>query len=65
LLLDILGRKTLPAREIARHALSASGAPQLEFIAFLDGDETTRACVERDRSALEASLTRPALIWMQ
>lgn len=64
-LFDILGRKTLPALEIVRHALSAGGAPQLEFIAFLDGDESTGTCVERDRSALESSLTRPALTWLQ
>jgi len=57
--------KTLPAPEIVRHALSAGGAPPLEVIAFLDGDESTGTCVERDRSALESSLTRPALTWLQ
>ncbi len=56
--------KTLPALEIVRHALSASGAPRIEFITFLDGDESTGTCVERDRSALESSLTRAALTWL-
>ena len=64
-LVQILGTKTLPALEIVRHWASPAGAQQLEFVAFLDGDETTGRCVERDADALKASLTRPALTWLQ
>lgn len=64
-LFDILGRKALPAIEIIRYWGSPAGAPQLEFVAFLDGDEKTGACIERDAAALQASLTRPALTWLQ
>ena len=64
-LVDILGRKTLPAVEIVRHWASPAGAPQLEFVAFLDGDEVTGRCVERDAGALKDSITRPALTWLQ
>lgn len=64
-LVEILGRKTLPAVEIVRHWSSPVGAPQLEFVAFLDGDETTGRCVERDARALRDSITRPALTWLQ
>jgi 1-acyl-sn-glycerol-3-phosphate acyltransferase len=62
-LVDVLGRKTLPAVEIVRHWSSAQGGPQLEFIAFLDGDEIRGTCVERDAEALKGSLSRPALTW--
>jgi hypothetical protein len=64
-LVEILGRKTLPALEIVRHWASPAGATQLEFVAFLDGDEVTGTCVERDAEALKASISRPALTWLQ
>ncbi len=64
-LVDVLGRKTLPALEIVRHWSSASGAPQLEFVAFLDGDEVSGRCVVRDAEALKESIKRPALTWRQ
>jgi hypothetical protein len=63
-LVDIMGRRTLPALEMVRHWASPAGAPQLEFVAFLDGDEASGTCVERDAEALKASLTRPALTWL-
>jgi len=62
---DILGRKTLPALEIVRHWTTPAGAQQLEFVAFLDGDEAAGSCVERDAAALRASLDRPAFTWLQ
>ena len=62
-LVEILGRKTLPALEIVRHWSQAAGAPQLEFVAFLDGDESSGKCAERDAEALKASINRPALTW--
>ena len=64
-LVEVLGRKTLPALEIVRHWSSAAGAPQLEFVAFLDGSEITGRCVERDAAALKESIARPALTWRQ
>ncbi|MGH7947125.1 MAG: YiiX/YebB-like N1pC/P60 family cysteine hydrolase, partial [Opitutaceae bacterium] len=64
-LVEILGTKTLPALEIVRHWSSPAGAPQLEFVAFLDGDEHTGRCIQRDDSALRESLERPALTWKQ
>jgi hypothetical protein len=64
-LVEILGRKTLPALEIVRHWASPVGAPQLEFVAFLDGDENTGTCVERDAEALKASISRRAITWLQ
>jgi hypothetical protein len=64
-LVDVFGRKTLPALEIVRHWSSPAGAPQLEFVAFLDGDEGSGNCVERDAAALKESIKRPALTWKQ
>ena len=64
-LVEILGRKTLPALEIIRHWASPVGGPQLEFVAFLDGDERSGTCTERDDAALEESISRPALTWLQ
>jgi len=53
------------AIEILRFWASPLGAPQLEFVAFIDGDEASGTCVSRDAEALKASLTRPALTWLQ
>ena len=64
-LVEVLGRKTLPALEIVRHWSSPAGAPQLEFVAFLDGNESSGTCVERDAAALTESIKRPALTWKQ
>ncbi len=64
-LADILGRKTLPALELVRHWSSPVGSPQLEFVAFLDGDVRSGECVERDPDALKQTLERPALTWLQ
>lgn len=64
-LVEILGRKTLPALEIVRHWTTPAGAAQLEFVAFLDGDEAHGAAAERDAAALAESLDRPAFTWLQ
>jgi 1-acyl-sn-glycerol-3-phosphate acyltransferase len=64
-LFDILGRRTLPALEIVRHALTPEGREQLEFIALLDGDERAGRAVWADESTLAATLDRPALTWLQ
>ncbi len=64
-LVEILGRRTLPALEIVRHALTPEGREKLEFIALLDGDERAGRAVWADESVLAASLSRPALTWLQ
>ncbi|HEY0946006.1 MAG TPA: 1-acyl-sn-glycerol-3-phosphate acyltransferase [Opitutaceae bacterium] len=64
-LVEILGRKTLPALEIVRHWTTTTGAAQLEFVAFLDGDEASGECRVRDERALAESVGRPALTWLQ
>jgi hypothetical protein len=64
-LFDILGRRTLPALEIVRHALTPEGREQLEFIALLDGDERAGRATWGDETILADTLTRPALTWLQ
>ncbi len=64
-LVEILGRRTLPALEIVRHALTPEGRERLEFVALLDGDERAGRAVWADEAVLAASLTRPALTWLQ
>lgn len=64
-LFDILGRRTLPALEIVRHALTPHGREKLEFIALLDGDERAGRAVWADETVLAATLYRPALTWLQ
>ena len=66
-LVEVLGRKTMPALEIVRKCCEERGKPeaQLEFILFLDGDEKrgrARFASERD---FEGTLKRPALTWLQ
>lgn len=63
-LVEILGRKTLPALEIVRHWADDATAAKLEFVAFLDGDEGDGVSREREAAALVDSLRRPALTWL-
>ena len=64
-LFDILGRRTLPALEIVRHALTPAGREQLQFVALLDGDERRGKAEWGDEARLAATLERPALTWLQ
>ncbi|MFA6960534.1 MAG: 1-acyl-sn-glycerol-3-phosphate acyltransferase [Opitutaceae bacterium] len=64
-LVDILGRKTLPAVEIVRYWISPEGGPKLKFVAFLDGDERTGECEWSGPGELSLSVNRPALTWLQ
>lgn len=64
-LVDILGRRTLPAVDIVRYWTSTAGAQKLEFVAFLDGDAAADTCVDSDANALARSVSRPALTWLQ
>lgn len=63
-LVEILGRKTLPALEIMRAWATPQGERELDFVAFLDGDEKTGACQWADEATLRESMERPALTWM-
>ncbi len=64
-LVDILGRRTLPALEVVRHALTPAGREKLEFIALLDGDESAGLARWADEKTLADTLSRPALTWLQ
>lgn len=64
-LFDILGRRTLPALEVVRHALTPEGREKLEFVALLDGDERAGRAEWGDEATLAESLGRPALTWLQ
>lgn len=66
-LVDVLGRKTMPALEIARKFVNQQIFPekQLEFVAFLDGDEAKGKAEFKGPEVLAETLTRPALTWLQ
>jgi len=64
-LVEILGRKTLPAVEIVKFWSGGDGGPLLEFVAFLDGNERTGDCCWAGPGELAESVKRPALTWLQ
>ncbi len=64
-LVEVLGRRTLPALEIVRYALSPAGREQLEFVALLDGDERRGVADWADATVLAETINRPALTWLQ
>ena len=64
-LTDILGRKTLPALDIVKFWISPEGGPQLEFVAYLHGDERTGKCEWAGAGMLAWSAQWPALTWLQ
>jgi glycerol-3-phosphate O-acyltransferase/dihydroxyacetone phosphate acyltransferase len=64
-LMDILGRKTLPACDILRFWAGKEGGPKLNFVGFIDGDERTGACLWSGADELVGSLDRKALTWLQ
>jgi len=66
-LVEVLGRKTMPALEIVRKCCDERGKPgaQLEFILFLDGDEKRGRARFASEREFEATLKRPALTWLQ
>lgn len=59
-LVEVAGRPTLPANEIARlfDAQAGLAEPQLEFVAFLEGQEAGRTALWRDAAALRATWKR-------
>lgn len=60
-LVDMLGRKVLPANEMARQfdEQLTDGQAQFEFIAFLDGHERRREAVEAGLAEFRESWRRP------
>jgi len=60
-LVEVLGRKTLPANEIVKHFDSTFGtaAQQFDFVLFLDGDERARKAVEATLDAFRETWKRP------
>ncbi|HSI10189.1 MAG TPA: YiiX/YebB-like N1pC/P60 family cysteine hydrolase, partial [Rariglobus sp.] len=64
-LVEIIGRKTLPAIEIIRYWTGGEGGAQLEFVAYINGDERTGKCTWAQAGELAYSLQRPALTWLQ
>lgn len=64
-LVEILGRKTLPALEIVKFWTTGEGGPQLEFVGYLNGDERTGKCTWAGAGELAWSVKRPALTWLQ
>jgi len=64
-LVEIVGRKTLPALDIVKFWISPEGGPLLAFVAFLDGDERTGKCEWAGAAELSVSVYRPALTWLQ
>ncbi len=59
-LVTVMGRKTLPAIEIARKYAKEAGSParQLDFVCFVDGDEKTGTANFRDEKAFVESNDR-------
>jgi 1-acyl-sn-glycerol-3-phosphate acyltransferase len=66
-LVEILGRKTMPAiefvKKFGRDRISQSN--QVEFIAFLEGNERTGKASFQTEAEFIATSNRPALTWLQ
>lgn len=66
-LVDVLGRKTLPPTELVHKFAEERGRPnaELEFVAFLDGDESLGHANFSNETELAKSINRPSLTWLQ
>jgi 1-acyl-sn-glycerol-3-phosphate acyltransferase len=66
-LVEIMGRRTLPALEIVKLWANGRGKAEasLQFVAFLDGDEAAGTAREADEETLVASIGRPSLTPLQ
>jgi 1-acyl-sn-glycerol-3-phosphate acyltransferase len=66
-LVDVMGTKTLPAIEMVRKFNAEYGKDdaQLEFIAFLDGNEKTGECISCNVEAFMGTIKRPGMTWLQ
>jgi 1-acyl-sn-glycerol-3-phosphate acyltransferase len=64
-LVEILGRKTLPAIDIVRYWTGGEGGEKLAFVAYIHGDERTGKARFAEAGELAWSLHRKALTWLQ
>ncbi|MBA4149336.1 MAG: 1-acyl-sn-glycerol-3-phosphate acyltransferase [Verrucomicrobia bacterium] len=66
-LVEVLGRKTLPPTEIVRKFVNERGSTnaELQFVAFLDGEESAGKARFRDEAAFAETIHRPSLTWLQ
>jgi hypothetical protein len=66
-LVDVMGTKTLPAIEMVRKFNAEYGTKdaQLEFVAFLDGDEKSGESEFHDVQAFMKTINRPGMTWLQ
>ncbi|HEU4394682.1 MAG TPA: 1-acyl-sn-glycerol-3-phosphate acyltransferase [Planctomycetota bacterium] len=66
-LVEIMGRRTLPALEIVKMWDEGRGKPEapFDFVAFLDGDEVTGTAREAGEEELRESITRSGLTLLQ
>jgi 1-acyl-sn-glycerol-3-phosphate acyltransferase len=66
-LVKVMGTTTLPAMELIRKFEKERGTDdaQLEFVGFLDGDESAGTAGFKDADALIKSLDRSSFTWMQ
>lgn len=64
-IVEILGRQTMPAINLVQKYRDErdNENPQLEFIAFIDGDITTGTSAVKDEAAFLATLDLPGLTW--
>ena len=66
-LVEVLGRKTLPPTEIVRKFSTERGKQNadLQFVAFLDGEESQGKAKWSDEEEFARSVNRPSLTWLQ
>lgn len=60
-LVDVMGRRTLPAMELLRQYIEVPKTAQgVSFVAFLDGNEAVGYAAFRDLQTLKESMSRPS-----
>jgi 1-acyl-sn-glycerol-3-phosphate acyltransferase len=66
-LVKVLGTTTMPALELVRKFAQErrTAQPQLDFVAFIDGDEFNYRAQFRDEAAFVETLNRPAITLLQ
>jgi 1-acyl-sn-glycerol-3-phosphate acyltransferase len=64
-LVEILGRKTLPAIDIVRYWTGGEGGAKLAFVGYIHGDEKTGDACWAEAGELAWSLRLKALTWLQ
>jgi len=61
---EVMGRQTLPAMEVVRQFLEQDDLKtRVEFVVFLDGDESKGRAFFRGHDELKESLSRPSYVW--